>query len=192
MDRLPHLDRALDELDPPRWAPPAADATHLVRTVHAARRLPLGELGPVESRLLVSQQVALPYVLPLAVRLPLAEPLFDALFSPASPRATCCSPPSASPRRPGRRCRTWPLSRAPWSRRCRGRRSPNCPGARPSDSPASPRHPPHQADPVADRPRRRPLGRGSGGAGRGPPPPGGGGPAPPSGRKGPRSGRPST
>ncbi|MFI2028941.1 contact-dependent growth inhibition system immunity protein [Streptomyces buecherae] len=82
MDRLPHLDRTLDALDPPRWAPPAADATHLVRTVHAARRLPLGELGPVELRLLVSQRVALPYVLPLAVRLLRAEPLLDAFFSP--------------------------------------------------------------------------------------------------------------
>ncbi|MBL1108821.1 hypothetical protein JK361_30275 [Streptomyces sp. 5-8] len=80
MDRLLHLDRTLDELDPPRWTPPGADATHLVRRVHALRRVPLGELGPADLRTLVSQRVALPYVLPLAVRLLLEEPLLDAYF----------------------------------------------------------------------------------------------------------------
>ncbi|GGW50065.1 contact-dependent growth inhibition system immunity protein [Streptomyces xantholiticus] len=80
MDHLQHLDRALDELDPPRWTPPAPDATHLVRKVHELRRVRLGELGPADLRTLISQQVALPYVLPLAVRLLLEEPLLDAYF----------------------------------------------------------------------------------------------------------------
>ncbi|MFI8293728.1 hypothetical protein EAO71_02915 [Streptomyces sp. ms191] len=80
MEHLLHLDRTLDELDPPRWAPPASDATHLVRKVHELRGVPLGELGPADLRTLVSQQVALPYVLPLAVRLLLEEPLLDAYF----------------------------------------------------------------------------------------------------------------
>lgn len=80
MDHLLHLDRTLDELDPPRWTPPAADATHLVRKVHALRRVPLGALGPADLRTLISQQVALPYILPLAVRLLLEEPLLDAYF----------------------------------------------------------------------------------------------------------------
>ncbi|MGW1893509.1 contact-dependent growth inhibition system immunity protein [Streptomyces sp. NPDC002004] len=80
MDRLLHLDRTLDELDPPRWAAPAADATRLVRTVHELRCKPLGELRPADLRTLVTQRVALPYVLPLAVRLLLDEPLLDAYF----------------------------------------------------------------------------------------------------------------
>ncbi|KOU26403.1 hypothetical protein ADK52_09380 [Streptomyces sp. WM6372] len=80
MDRLLHLDRPLDELDPPRWAPPASDATRLVRKVHELRRIPLGELEPADLRTLISQQVALPYVLPLAVRLLVEEPLLDAYF----------------------------------------------------------------------------------------------------------------
>ncbi|MFB7026797.1 MULTISPECIES: contact-dependent growth inhibition system immunity protein [unclassified Streptomyces] len=80
MDPLLHLDRTLDELDPPRWAPPGGDATLLVRKVHELRRVPLGALGPADLRTLVSQQVALPYVLPLAVRLLLEEPLLDAYF----------------------------------------------------------------------------------------------------------------
>ncbi|MEU8431612.1 contact-dependent growth inhibition system immunity protein [Streptomyces sp. NPDC029216] len=67
-------------MDPPRWAPPGSDATQLVRKVHELRRLPLGQLGPADLRTLISQQVALPYVLPLAVRLLLEEPLLDAYF----------------------------------------------------------------------------------------------------------------
>jgi hypothetical protein len=80
MDRLLHLDRTLDELDPPCWAPPGSDATRLVRKVHELRQVPLGELGPADLRTLISQQIALSYVLPLAVRLLLDEPMLDAYF----------------------------------------------------------------------------------------------------------------
>ncbi|MDH6228837.1 MULTISPECIES: contact-dependent growth inhibition system immunity protein [Streptomyces] len=80
MDRLLHLDRTLDELDPPRWAPAGPDATSLVRRVHELRRVPLGELGPADLRTLISQQVALPHVLPLAGNLLLDEPMLDAYF----------------------------------------------------------------------------------------------------------------
>ncbi|MCF3103158.1 hypothetical protein IPZ58_16425 [Streptomyces roseoverticillatus] len=78
MDNLLHLDRTLDELDPPRWTAPAADTTHLVRKVHELRRVPLRELTPADLRTLIAQRVALPYVLPLAVRLLIEEPLLDA------------------------------------------------------------------------------------------------------------------
>lgn len=80
MDRLLHLDRTLDDLDPPRWAAPAADATHLVRRVHELRRVPLSELRPADLRTLLTQRVALPFVLPPAVRLLLERPLLDAYF----------------------------------------------------------------------------------------------------------------
>lgn len=80
MDSLLHLDRTLDELDPPRWAPAGSDATRLVRRVHELRQVPLGKLGPADLRTLISQQVALSYVLPLAVRLLLDEPMLDAYF----------------------------------------------------------------------------------------------------------------
>ncbi|WP_328393977.1 contact-dependent growth inhibition system immunity protein [Streptomyces sp. NBC_00390] len=80
MDRLLHLDRTLDELDPPRWTAPAVDATHLVRKVHELRCVPLSELRPADLRTLISQRVALPHVLPLAVRLLLEAPLLDAYF----------------------------------------------------------------------------------------------------------------
>lgn len=79
-DHLLHLDRTLDELDPPRWTLPATGATHLVRRVHELRRVRLGELGPADLRTLVAQQVALAHVLPLAVRRLLDEPLIGAYF----------------------------------------------------------------------------------------------------------------
>ncbi|MBT2386529.1 contact-dependent growth inhibition system immunity protein [Streptomyces sp. ISL-11] len=80
MERLLHLDRTLDQLDPPPWTTPAADETRLVRTVHELRCVPLNELRPEDLRTLISQRVALPYVLPLAVRLLLDEPLLEAYF----------------------------------------------------------------------------------------------------------------
>ncbi|WP_330238543.1 contact-dependent growth inhibition system immunity protein [Streptomyces sp. NBC_00525] len=80
MDLLLHLGQTLDELDAPRWTEPPADATHLVRKVHALRRVPLGELRAADLRVLVSQQVALAYVVPLAVRMLVEEPLLDAYY----------------------------------------------------------------------------------------------------------------
>ncbi|MFF7336802.1 contact-dependent growth inhibition system immunity protein [Streptomyces sp. NPDC008163] len=82
MALLLHLDRTLDELDPPRWPDPPADATHLVRKVHTLRRVPLRELRAADLRTLVSQGVALPNVVPLAVRLLVDDPLLDAYFYP--------------------------------------------------------------------------------------------------------------
>ena len=80
MDHLLHLGRTLDELDPPSWPSPAADATPLVRRVHELRRVPLSGLAPADLRMLLTQRVGLPYVLPLAVRLLLEQPLLDAYF----------------------------------------------------------------------------------------------------------------
>ncbi|MFG1811736.1 contact-dependent growth inhibition system immunity protein [Streptomyces sp. NPDC049040] len=80
MEHLLHLGRTLDELDPPHWPAPPADSTRLVRTVHRLRSVPLGELSPADLRTLITQRVALPLVLPLAVRLLLDEPLLEAYF----------------------------------------------------------------------------------------------------------------
>lgn len=96
MDNLLHLNRTLDELDPPRWTAPAADATHLVRKVHELRHVPLGELRPADLRTLIAQQVALPYVLPLAVRLLIEEPLLDAYFYEGDLLLAAVEAPSAA------------------------------------------------------------------------------------------------
>ncbi|MFC9757064.1 contact-dependent growth inhibition system immunity protein [Streptomyces sp. NPDC056921] len=96
MDPRLHLDRILDDLDPPCWTPPAADATRLVRRVHELRRVRLEELGPADLRILISQQVALPCVLPIAVRLLLEEPLLDASFYEGDLLLTAVSAPASA------------------------------------------------------------------------------------------------
>ncbi|MEU0628961.1 contact-dependent growth inhibition system immunity protein [Streptomyces sp. NPDC005989] len=96
MDPRLHLDRRLDDLDPPCWTPPAADATRLVRRVHELRRVRLEELGPADLRILISQQVALPCVLPIAVRLLLEEPLLDASFYEGDLLLTAVSAPASA------------------------------------------------------------------------------------------------
>lgn len=96
MDRLLHLDRTLDELDPPRWPAAPPDATHLVRTVHALRRVRLGELGVAGLRTLVAQRVGLAYVLPLAVNVLAEEPLVDAYFYPGDLLLTVVGVPGSA------------------------------------------------------------------------------------------------
>ncbi|MFA7766168.1 contact-dependent growth inhibition system immunity protein [Streptomyces sp. NPDC048723] len=82
MTRLLHLDRTLDELDGPPWPPPPSPTTALVTKVHALRRKRLGALTPADLRTLIGQAVGLPYLLPLAVRLLLEDPMLDAYFYP--------------------------------------------------------------------------------------------------------------
>lgn len=82
MTRLLPLDRTLDELDGPPWPPPPSPTTTLVTKVHALRRKRLGDLTPADLRTLITQEVGLPHVLPLAVRLLLEDPLLDAYFYP--------------------------------------------------------------------------------------------------------------
>ncbi|GHB70115.1 hypothetical protein GCM10010377_71040 [Streptomyces viridiviolaceus] len=48
--------------------------------MHGLRRVPPSELGPADLRTLISQQVALPFVLPLAVRALLEDPLLEVSF----------------------------------------------------------------------------------------------------------------
>ncbi|MET7853968.1 contact-dependent growth inhibition system immunity protein [Streptomyces avermitilis] len=67
MTRPLNRDRSLEELEHDRWPAPAADATRLVATAHALRRRPVGELTVEDIRLLIGQDVGLPYLLPLAL-----------------------------------------------------------------------------------------------------------------------------
>lgn len=96
MNPLLHLDRTLDEVDPPRWPAPDADATRLVSTVHALRRVKLGDLSPGDLRMLVAQRVALHCTLPLAALLLLEEPLLDATFYPGDLLLTAAGVPDSA------------------------------------------------------------------------------------------------
>ncbi|MBQ0880390.1 MULTISPECIES: contact-dependent growth inhibition system immunity protein [Streptomyces] len=66
-----HADPAqsLEQLEGQRWPDPSQDATCLVKAVHALRRRPVGDLRPDELARLITQDVGLPWLLPLAVRI---------------------------------------------------------------------------------------------------------------------------
>ncbi|CAL9448103.1 contact-dependent growth inhibition system immunity protein [Streptomyces werraensis] len=62
--------QSLERLEGQRWPePPPEDATSLVRAVHELRRRPVGDLRPDELARLITQDVGLPWLLPLAVRI---------------------------------------------------------------------------------------------------------------------------
>jgi hypothetical protein len=73
----PHQSKSLAEIEDDYWDHPPADATRLVRTAHALRTRPVGELGREGLRLLISQRIGLAVLVPLALdqveRNPLAE-----------------------------------------------------------------------------------------------------------------------
>ncbi|MEU0029577.1 contact-dependent growth inhibition system immunity protein [Streptomyces sp. NPDC006335] len=77
MTRPLNRDRSLEELERDRWPAPSAGATGLVATAHALRRRPIGELTVEDMRLLIGQDIGLPYLLPLALEVlrdnPMAE-----------------------------------------------------------------------------------------------------------------------
>ncbi|MEE1739461.1 contact-dependent growth inhibition system immunity protein [Streptomyces sp. BE147] len=60
-------DRSLEELERAFWPAPSVDDTRLVATAHALRRRPIGQLTVEDMRLLIGQDIGLPYLLPLAL-----------------------------------------------------------------------------------------------------------------------------
>jgi hypothetical protein len=77
------IDRAksLQELENQDWGEPPYDS-YLVTACHLLRRKPIGALRPIELRLLIGQQIGLPYLVPLAVEKLLDEPMLAADFYP--------------------------------------------------------------------------------------------------------------
>ena len=73
---------SLEQLEDHRWSAPGPDATRLMRDVHTARTMPLVELGPSQLRVLVRQQVGLPYVVPVALHALADDPLLEADYYP--------------------------------------------------------------------------------------------------------------
>ncbi len=73
----PDKSRSLEEIEDDRWGDPPADATRLISTAHALRTRPVGALDAEGLRLLISQQIGLDTLVPLALdhveRNPLAE-----------------------------------------------------------------------------------------------------------------------
>ncbi|MFF1918603.1 contact-dependent growth inhibition system immunity protein [Streptomyces sp. NPDC058239] len=77
MTRPLNRDRSLEELERARWPAPSADDTRLVATAHALRRQPIGELAVEDMRLLIGQDIGLPYLLPLALEVLRENPMAE-------------------------------------------------------------------------------------------------------------------
>lgn len=69
--------RSLEQIENDYWRVPPPDTTRLVKTVHRLRRAPVGELQPEDLRLLVSQNVGLSVVVPIALRLIRDNPMVE-------------------------------------------------------------------------------------------------------------------
>ncbi|MGP9019196.1 contact-dependent growth inhibition system immunity protein [Streptomyces sp. BR1] len=59
--------RSLEELEGSRWPDPLEDSTGLVKAVHRLRRRPIGSLEVEELSRLITQDVGLPWLMPLAL-----------------------------------------------------------------------------------------------------------------------------
>lgn len=75
-------DQSLDELEGTSWGPAPEGASRLVATVHDLRRKAIGELTAEDLRLLIGQQIGVPFLLPRAIELLKADPLLEATFYP--------------------------------------------------------------------------------------------------------------
>ncbi|PXW56975.1 hypothetical protein C7450_10712 [Chelatococcus asaccharovorans] len=69
-----HRTRSLEDLENDRWGEPTFGSS-VVQRVHAARTKPIRDLTAGELRLLISQKVGLPYLVPLALEKLDADPL---------------------------------------------------------------------------------------------------------------------
>ncbi len=74
--------RTIEQLEATPWPEPTPGATELVRRCHALRRVPVGQLGPGDLRVLIGQDIALKHLVPLALGALKAEPMLEAEYYP--------------------------------------------------------------------------------------------------------------
>ncbi|MFB7291683.1 contact-dependent growth inhibition system immunity protein [Actinacidiphila glaucinigra] len=72
-----HRDRSLHELEREQWPAPSADDTRLIATALALRHRPIGELTVEDMRLLIGQDIDLPYLLPRALEVLRENPMAE-------------------------------------------------------------------------------------------------------------------
>jgi hypothetical protein len=65
-DLRPMRAKTLDELEGVAWGPPTYDS-YLVTTCHRLRTKPIGEFDVEDLRIMIGQNIGLPYLLPLAL-----------------------------------------------------------------------------------------------------------------------------
>lgn len=68
--------QTIETLENNRWGPPQHN-THLVKRCHELRKIPIGEFTAEDLRIMIGQQMALPYLVPMAIE-KLTRDLFTA------------------------------------------------------------------------------------------------------------------
>jgi hypothetical protein len=74
-------DETLDQLEGVRWGEPTYDS-YLVRTCHHLRTKPIDQLTVEDLRIMISQQIGLPHLMPRAIGIVEREPLAGGDFYP--------------------------------------------------------------------------------------------------------------
>ena len=69
------LTRSIEQLDGDDWGDAPEDATGLVKDVHRLRRVSIGDLSNGDLRMLLGQQVGLPWLIPIALERLNADPM---------------------------------------------------------------------------------------------------------------------
>ena len=75
------LEYSLTELEERDWGPPTYSSS-LVQSVHQLRYVPLKDLAAGDLRLLIGQQISLPYLVPRAVDILQTDPFVEGTFFP--------------------------------------------------------------------------------------------------------------
>ena len=78
----PDKSRSLEQIEDDYWGDPPADATKLISTAHTLHKQPIGTLDVEGLRLLISQQIGLDTLVPLALDHVEGDPLAEGDFYP--------------------------------------------------------------------------------------------------------------
>jgi hypothetical protein len=74
--------RTIEQLEATVWPEPPADATGLVLKCYALRQVPIERLGRADLRVLIGQNIALKYLMPLALRVLEQQPMLESEYYP--------------------------------------------------------------------------------------------------------------
>lgn len=74
--------RTIEQLEATQWPNPSGEAPPHVRRCHALRRVPVEQLAPGDLRALITQDIGLNYLVPLALALLKSNPMLQAEYYP--------------------------------------------------------------------------------------------------------------
>jgi hypothetical protein len=83
----------LEQVEDDVWGDPPPDATRLMTTVHNLRRVPLGQLGPEDLRILIAQGIGHDVLIPRTLTLLEHNPLLEGDFFPSDVLAAILKAP---------------------------------------------------------------------------------------------------